>query len=61
MEEHLFLVGSEDGRIYKCSKAYTSQFLQVYQVGGDMKECHACFFHSSNSILLTCVDFIHKL
>ena len=32
MNDHLFLVGSEEGAIYKCSKAYTSHFLDIYQV-----------------------------
>ncbi|BDA47428.1 Dynein intermediate chain 1, axonemal [Coccomyxa sp. Obi] len=30
-QEHLFLVGSEDGRLYKCSKTYNSQFLATYE------------------------------
>lgn len=30
--DHLFLVGTEEGRIYKCSKAYTSHFLDIYHV-----------------------------
>ena len=29
--EHLFLVGTEEGRVYKCSKAYNNQFLDVYE------------------------------
>ena len=33
MADHLFLVGSEEGTIYKCSKAYTSHFLDIYEVG----------------------------
>lgn len=28
---HLFLVGTEEGRIHKCSKAYTGQYLQTYE------------------------------
>lgn len=27
---HLFLVGTEEGRIHKCSKAYNSQYLETY-------------------------------
>ncbi|KAL0978206.1 hypothetical protein UPYG_G00167470 [Umbra pygmaea] len=27
---YLFLVGTEEGKIHKCSKAYTSQFLETY-------------------------------
>ena len=30
--DHLFLVGTEEGLIYKCSKAYTSHFLDIYHV-----------------------------
>lgn len=28
---HLFVVGTEEGRIHKCSKAYNSQYLQTYE------------------------------
>jgi len=28
--EHLFLVGTEEGQIHKCSRAYTSKFLHTY-------------------------------
>ncbi|XP_019373608.1 PREDICTED: dynein intermediate chain 1, axonemal isoform X1 [Gavialis gangeticus] len=28
--DYLFLVGTEEGKIYKCSKAYSSQFLDVF-------------------------------
>merc|ERR1719183_2924506 len=28
--DHLFLVGSEEGDIYKCSKAYSGQYLSRY-------------------------------
>ena len=30
MQEHLFLVGTEEGWIHKCSKAYNSEYLQTY-------------------------------
>jgi dynein intermediate chain 1 len=30
--EHLFIVGTEEGRIHKCSKAYHSQYLETYKV-----------------------------
>jgi dynein intermediate chain 1 len=29
--DHLFLVGTEEGRIHKCSKAYNSQYLDTYE------------------------------
>jgi len=28
--DHLFLVGTEEGNIYKCSKSYSGQYLQTY-------------------------------
>merc|ERR1719231_1949014 len=28
--DHLFVVGTEEGRIHKCSKAYNSQYLETY-------------------------------
>jgi len=30
LSEHLFLVGTEEGKIHKCSKAYNSQYLETY-------------------------------
>jgi len=30
LSEHLFLVGTEEGRVHKCSKAYNSQYLETY-------------------------------
>lgn len=29
--EHLFIVGTEEGKIHKCSKAYSGQYLETYQ------------------------------
>ena len=29
--EHLFLVGTEEGKIHKCSKAYSGQYLETYE------------------------------
>ncbi|XP_029437188.1 dynein intermediate chain 1, axonemal [Rhinatrema bivittatum] len=29
-KDHLFLVGTEEGKIHKCSKAYSSHFLETY-------------------------------
>jgi dynein intermediate chain 1 len=31
MHEHLFLVGTEEGRIHKCSKAFSGQYLETYE------------------------------
>lgn len=30
VSEHLFIVGTEEGKVHKCSKAYASQYLQTY-------------------------------
>lgn len=30
--DHLFVVGTEEGKIHLCSKAYNSQYLQTYEV-----------------------------
>jgi dynein intermediate chain 1 len=29
--EHLFVVGTEEGKIHKCSKAYSGQYLETYE------------------------------
>ena len=31
MSDHLFIVGTEEGKIHKCSKAYNSQYLETYE------------------------------
>jgi dynein intermediate chain 1 len=31
VSEHLFLVGTEEGRIHKCSKAFSGQYLETYE------------------------------
>ena len=31
-QEHLFLVGTEEGRIHLCSKAYSGQYMETYEV-----------------------------
>ncbi len=33
-QDHLFVVGTEEGHIHKCSQAYNSEYLQTYQ--GDL-------------------------
>merc|ERR1711937_141139 len=30
-QDHLFLVGTEEGKIHLCSKAYSGQYLQTYE------------------------------
>lgn len=37
--DHLFLVGTEEGLIHKCSKAYNSQYLETYR--GHTMPCYA--------------------
>ena len=34
-QDHLFVVGTEEGHVHKCSKAYNSQYLETY-VGHNM-------------------------
>lgn len=29
-EEHIFLVGTEEGKIHKCSRAYSGQYQETY-------------------------------
>ena len=31
-QDHLFLVGTEEGKIHLCSKAYSGQYLETYEV-----------------------------
>jgi dynein intermediate chain 1 len=31
-DDHLFLVGTEEGKIHLCSKAYSGQYLETYEV-----------------------------
>lgn len=31
MQKHLFIVGTEEGNIHKCSKAYSGQYLETYE------------------------------
>merc|ERR1719181_1609910 len=31
VSEHLFIVGTEEGKIHKCSKAYSGQYLETYE------------------------------
>lgn len=30
--DHLYIVGTEEGKIYKCSKSYKDHYLDVYNV-----------------------------
>lgn len=47
-QEHLFVVGTEEGRIHLCSKAYNSQYLKTYE--GHNMSVYAVkwnYYHSS--------------
>ncbi|XP_029107800.1 dynein intermediate chain 1, axonemal-like [Scleropages formosus] len=51
--DYLFLVGTEEGKIFKCSKAYSSQFLETYD--GHHMSVHAVrwnYFHPK--VFLSC-------
>lgn len=49
--EHLFLVGTEEGKIHKCSKAYSGQYLETY-------EGHNMAVYTIRSIQASWVDAI---
>lgn len=60
-QEHLFLVGSEDGRLYKCSKTYNSQFLATYEGhAGAVYAVHWNAYHPE-SFLSASADWTVKL
>ena len=40
--DHLFLVGTEEGRLHKCSKAYNSQYLDTYEVCSSFANSNFC-------------------
>lgn len=59
--EHLFLVGTEEGKIHKCSKAYSGQYLQTY-TGHHMQVYAVKWNPSSDSCFLSCsADWTVKL
>jgi dynein intermediate chain 1 len=35
--DHLFVVGTEEGTLHKCSKAYNSQYLETYEARTDAR------------------------
>ncbi|KAL0488973.1 dynein intermediate chain [Acrasis kona] len=60
--DHLFIVGTEEGKIHACSKAYNSQYLQTYE-GHNMMTVYAVkwnFFHP-NVFLSAGADWTVKL
>jgi len=61
LSEHLFLVGTEEGCIHKCSKAYNSQYLESY-VGHYMAVYTVRWNHFNPKVFLSCsADWTVKL
>uniref|UniRef100_A0A7S3GGM1 Uncharacterized protein n=1 Tax=Palpitomonas bilix TaxID=652834 RepID=A0A7S3GGM1_9EUKA len=59
--DHLFLVGTEEGMIHKCSKAYNSQYLETYE-GHHMAVYGVRFNHHHNRTFLSAsADWTVKL
>ena len=51
--DHLFLVGTEEGYIYKCSKAYSGQYLETYE--GHQMPIYAVKWNPFNeNVFLSC-------
>ncbi|KAA0174144.1 hypothetical protein FNF27_04365 [Cafeteria roenbergensis] len=58
---HLFLVGTEEGRLHKCSKAYTGQYLETYE-GHSMAVYAVKWSPFHERVFLTCsADWTVKL
>jgi dynein intermediate chain 1 len=59
--EHLFIVGTEEGKIHKCSKAYNSQYLDTYN--GHYMSVYACHWNKFHPrVFLSCsADWTVKL
>ena len=51
--EHLFVVGTEEGKIHKCSKAYSGQYLETY-VGHHMAVYTVCWNPFHPRVFLSC-------
>ena len=61
LSEHLFLVGTEEGRIHKCSKAYNSQYLETYD-GHYMAVYTVRWNHFNPKVFISCsADWTVKL
>jgi len=61
LSEHLFLVGTEEGKIHKCSKAYNSQYLETYE-GHYMAVYTVRWNHFNPKIFVSCsADWTVKL
>lgn len=60
-QDHLFIVGTEEGGVYKCSKAYSGQYLETY-VGHHMAVYAARWNPFHERLFLTCsADWTVKL
>merc|ERR1711968_424749 len=59
--EHLFIVGTEEGLIHKCSKAYSGQYLETYE--GHHMAVYSCKWNPFHqNIFLSCsADWTVKL
>ena len=53
ISEHLFVVGTEEGKIHKCSKAYSGQYLETY-VGHHMAVYTVCWNPFHPRVFLSC-------
>merc|ERR1711871_866419 len=61
VSEHLFIVGTEEGKIHKCSKAYSGQYLETY-IGHHMAVYTIRWNHFHPRIFLSCsADWTVKL
>eukprot|EP00633_Aureoumbra_lagunensis_P008834 CAMPEP_0197315264 /NCGR_PEP_ID=MMETSP0891-20130614/37417_1 /TAXON_ID=44058 ORGANISM="Aureoumbra lagunensis, Strain CCMP1510" /NCGR_SAMPLE_ID=MMETSP0891 /ASSEMBLY_ACC=CAM_ASM_000534 /LENGTH=561 /DNA_ID=CAMNT_0042804125 /DNA_START=324 /DNA_END=2009 /DNA_ORIENTATION=- len=59
--EHLFIVGTEEGNIHKCSKAYSGQYLETY-LGHHMAICTVTWNPFHPRVFLSCsADWTVKL
>jgi len=53
ISEHLFVVGTEEGKIHKCSKAYSGQYLETY-AGHHMAVYTVCWNPFHPRVFLSC-------
>jgi len=60
-DENLFIVGTEEGKIKKCSKAYSAQYLETYE-GHYMAVYTVCWNHFHKGVFLSAsADWTVKL
>eukprot|EP00944_MAST-04C_sp_MAST-4C-sp1_P000344 g344.t1 len=61
VSEHLFIVGTEEGKIHKCSKAYSGQYLETYE-GHHMAVYAVKWNHFHPRVFISCsADWTVKL